>query len=147
MQYIYFCITSTVLLPVGRIWSPMHVTVSMFQFINISSSAIFLFFSFISLYSSLCSDTGNTRMRMLILVIMENANANTGSTSAIVNIRGSAGWRHEYRDQIKHSSAPHPAIFMLFPLLYASIRMFNALDALSQVYKVRSAYLTHFNEF
>ena len=49
-----------------------HVTVSTFQFINISSSTIFLFFSFISLYSSLCSstDTGNTRMVMLILVIL-----------------------------------------------------------------------------
>ena len=70
-------------------------------------------------------------------------NGNIGSTSDIVNIRGSTGWRHEYMDQIR----PHTAIFMSFPLLYASTCMFNALDALSQVYKVSSAYLTHFDEF
>jgi len=45
------------------------------------------------------------------------------------------------------SFAPHPAIFMLFPFLCASMHMFNALDALLQVHKVSSAYLSHFNEF
>jgi len=45
------------------------------------------------------------------------------------------------------SFAPHPADFTLFPFLCASVHMFNALDTLSQVHKVSSAYLSHFDKF
>ena len=45
------------------------------------------------------------------------------------------------------SFAPHPTVFTSFPFLCASMCMFNALDTLSQVHKVSSAYLSHFNEF